>query len=118
MRHESEALVTIDTNSADDSRGVAFGLSGNLYIPVVAGGLASVMVLTSLLWSHSSSIGMAFVWASLPFGITLGVVKFLFQDKPPHYASDLFETMIGSNCFARHPYGQPTHPLKRAQSKK
>jgi hypothetical protein len=28
-------LITIDTNSADDSTGVAFKLEGNLYIPVV-----------------------------------------------------------------------------------
>lgn len=116
MQYDKENLVVIDTNSADDSRGVAFGLTGNLYMPVVVGALISVAMLTALLWQHSMSLPMTFAVSCMPFAITLMVIKTFFQDKPPHFASDMFEAKVGNNCFSRHPYGQPKHPIKRAQS--
>ncbi len=37
-----------DTNAADDSAGRAFGLDGNLYLPVVGGGVAGVVLFAGL----------------------------------------------------------------------
>lgn len=116
MQADKDNLVVIDTNSADDSKGVAFGLSGNLYMPVVFGTLLSVALLTALLWMKTMPMPMTILVSAVPFAVTLMVVKAFFQDKPPHYASDLYEAKVGNNCFSRHPYGQPKHPMKRAQS--
>ena len=109
-----EPLVSVDTNSADDSKGIAFGLSGNLFMPVIAGGVASVVLVTVLLWSQAFGIVGSVVVGALPFALTLLIVTTFFQNKPPHYARDWFESLTSDGSFVRHPYGQPLHPLDKA----
>lgn len=114
MSTGSEKLETVDTNSADDSKGIAFGLSGNLFLPVVLSGLLSILILTQLVWAKTFSMPVAFLLSAIPFAVTLATVLYFFQGKRPHYASDLFQTWAGNNCFSRHPYNQKEHPRKRA----
>lgn len=109
-----EPLVSVDTNSADDSKGIAFGLSGNLFMPVIAGGVASVVLVTVLLWSQAFGIVGSVVVGTLPFALTLLIVTTFFQNKPPHYARDWFESLTSDGSFVRHPYGQPLQPLEKA----
>ena len=77
-------LIAIDTNSADDSKGVAFKLEGNLYLPVIFSALISVGILTILIWGKAFSIPEAFLIASLPFAMTLFIVLAFFNGKNPH----------------------------------
>lgn len=107
-------LVSVDTNSADDSKGIAFGLSGNLFMPVIAGGVASVVLVTVLLWSQAFGIVGSVVIGAIPFALTLLIVTTFFQNKPPHHARDWFESLTADGSFARHPYGQPLHPMEKA----
>jgi hypothetical protein len=45
-----------DTNAADDSAGRAFGLDGNLYLPVAAAALGAVGLFAGLtFWLHTGS---------------------------------------------------------------
>ena len=108
------ALVSVDTNSADDSKGIAFGLSGNLFLPVIASGVVSIVLVTILLWSQAFGIVGSVVFGALPFALTLLLVTTFFQGKPPHYAGDWFESLTSDGCFVRHSYGQPMHPLEKA----
>lgn len=113
MTTESQQLVTIDTNSADDSAGVAFKLEGNLYIPVVISAMVSVGLLTVLIWGKSIPIPTAFAAGITPFGATLFVVLAFFNGKRPHYASDLLAKLTTDESFMRHPQSQPEHPVRR-----
>lgn len=103
-------LIVVDTNSADDSKGVAFKLEGNLYLPVIFSALVSVGLLTMLIWGQVFSIPEAFLIASLPFATTLFIVLTFFNGKNPHYASDLFESLTTDKSFVRRSRSQPIHP--------
>ncbi len=114
---QSNQLVTVDTNSADDSTGVAFKLEGNLYIPVVISAMVSVGLLTVLIWGKSIPMPTAFALGITPFGITLFVVLAFFNGKRPHFASDLLAKHTTDESFMRHPQSQPEHPSRRIEKK-
>jgi hypothetical protein len=46
-----------DTNAADDSAGRVFGLEGNLYLPVVGGFVAGVLLRRTRVRRHGLSAG-------------------------------------------------------------
>lgn len=110
-------LTVIDTNSADDSKGIAFGLSGNLFLPVAASAVVSLGLITLLLWKHAASVPIAVLAGIVPLAATLAVVLGFFQNKPPHYAADLLESFTTDEAFVRHASAQPIHPAKRRPSK-
>ena len=114
---EPNQLVTIDTNSADDSTGVAFKLEGNLYIPVVISAMVSVGLLTVLIWGKAIPIPTAFAVGISPFAATLFVVLSFFNGKRPHFASDLLAKHTTDESFMRHPQSQPEHPARRIEKK-
>lgn len=109
-------LIVVDTNSADDSKGVAFKLEGNLYIPVIFSALVSVGLLTMLIWGQVFSIPEAFLIAALPFAFTLFIVLTFFNGKKPHYAADLFESLTTDRSFVRRSRSQPIHPRHSLES--
>lgn len=106
-------LTVVETNSADDSKGIAFGLSGNLFLPVVAAGLVSVGMISVLLWKQAAPVPVAVLAGSIPFAVTLGIVVLFFQNKPPHHAADFLESLTTDESFGRHPGSQPIHPTAR-----
>jgi len=90
-----------DTNAADDSAGRAFGLEGNLYLPVVLalfGALALFALLTVLL--HASVLASGLLVA-LPLGAVLGWALCLRQGKPAGHDRDWLETRLGGANFTR-----------------
>lgn len=105
--------VSFDTNSADDSAGVAFRLDGNLYLPVIGAALLSVGLLTGLIWAGTVSVPAAFLLAAVPFAGTLFVVLTFFQGKEPHHAADWLAERTTDGSFVRHPHTQPVHPRER-----
>ncbi|MES2704985.1 MAG: hypothetical protein V4726_00120 [Verrucomicrobiota bacterium] len=107
-------LTVVETNSADDSKGIAFGLSGNLFLPVAASAVVSLGLVTILLWKHATSVPVAIFAGSVPLLATLAIVIGFFQNRPPHYAADLLESLTTDESFVRHPFAQPPHPAKRS----
>lgn len=99
-----------------DSRGVAFGLQGNLYFPVVIAAVISIGIFTLLLVKTNYPVPKAFAIAAVPFAATLVFVMLLMNGKKPHYASDLFASLTTDGSFGR-PFGQPKHPVIKATEK-
>ena len=90
-----------ETNSGDDSRGRAFGLDGDLYLPVViavvvALGLGAVLgILLRLGWVTAGVV------ASLPLAATLLWAVGLKHGKPAGYDRDWVEQKLGRGDFTR-----------------
>lgn len=90
-----------ETNSADDSAGRAFGLEGNLYLPVLLalmGGLVLFAILGVLL---RLNYGVAASMTGLPVVAVIVWVLFLKQGKPTGYDRDLIEEWLGGGNFTR-----------------
>lgn len=90
-----------DTNAADDSAGRAFGLEGNLYLPVVLtffGALGLFALLTVLF--HASALASGLLVA-LPLGAVLAWVLCLRQGKPAGHDRDWLEDRLGGANFTR-----------------
>jgi hypothetical protein len=99
-------LHQTDTNAADDSAGRAFGLEGNLYLPVllaVFGALALFAVMGVLLRINYLVAGGA---VAVPLAAVLGWVLLLKQGKPAGYDRDLIEHWLGGGNFTRVPTDQ------------
>lgn len=109
---EGEPLLRTETNSADDSSGVAFGLQGNLFLPVVAAGVVSIGLLSVCLLAGVSILA-ALTTSAIPFVATLVVVKLFLNDKPPHYMTDIWDSALSDGTFARHIH-HPPHPVTAA----
>lgn len=94
-------LKRTDTNAADDSRGRAFGLEGDLYLPVVIAGVASLAlaaVLGLLLrtgWMVASAVGSA------PFILTVLWAALLKHGRAPGHDRDWLDQQLGGGNFTR-----------------
>lgn len=94
-------LRRTDTNAADDSRGRAFGLDGDLYLPVVIAALLSLAVGALLaMWLHTGWL-MAGAIAALPFGLTLSWAILLKHGRPPGHDRDWIDQKFGGGDFTR-----------------
>jgi hypothetical protein len=113
MAEEADLWVS-RTNSADDSRGMAFGLSGDLFIPVVLGAFISVTMFTCIVMFEWLSIQTGLVWSLLPVGGAIGYVLAFRHNKPPHYDVDLFEDLVVGEDGAQRRPRQPLSPSAEA----
>ena len=98
-----------DTNAADDSAGRAFGLEGNLYLPVVlamVGALGLFALLTLLLHAHPLASGLL---VALPLGAVLAWVLGLRHGKPAGHDRDWLEARLGGADFTRAETDQGSH---------
>jgi len=112
---ESEGLIRSETNFGGESKGVAYGLQGNLFLPVVFAALLSTMTMSGLVMMGSVSIPAAFGIAAIPFVATLLFVIVFLNDKPPHYLGDVWDSWLSDGCLSRYP-AQPKHPIEQALS--
>ena len=102
-----------DTNAADDSAGSAFGLDGNLFMPVVASAALSIGVILVLFGFFHLYWWLRFPLGAVPFVLTLAYVLLLKQGKPPGYDRDLFELWITGSGFSFNSHDQlPSRKLK------
>ncbi|MDD3179504.1 MAG: hypothetical protein PHQ04_04050 [Opitutaceae bacterium] len=88
-----------DTNSSDDTAGRAFGLDGNLYLPVVVTGVGGLGLFGLLGLVIRFPLTVAGVVAMVPCALTLLWVLLLRRGKPAGYDRDKLEDLIGSGHF-------------------
>ena len=88
-----------DTNAADDSAGRAFGLDGNLYLPVAAAALGSVGLFAWLtFWLHTNWV-VAGTVAAIPLGLTAGWILGLKHGRPAGHDRDQLEDLLRGGNF-------------------
>jgi hypothetical protein len=88
-----------DTNAADDSAGRAFGLDGNLYLPVAAAALGAVGLFAGLtFWLHTNWV-VAGTVAAIPLGLTAGWVLGLKHGRPAGHDRDQLEDLLRGGNF-------------------
>ncbi len=113
-------LRTTDTNSANDSKGRAFGLEGNDFIYVLVAfvfSLGTYIVLTAIL--HVRIAGALILALPVLLG-TIAWVVLLRHGKPAGYAEDWFDHLVNSEgwSFASRTQpaasGKPAHEQSRA----
>lgn len=94
-------LRRTDTNSADDSRGRAFGLEGDLYLPVVVAAVISLGLLALLGLVLRTGWVIAGTVAAAPVAGTLFWAAWLRHGRPPGYDRDWIEQKLGGGNFRR-----------------
>lgn len=107
----NELRIT-DTNSANDSRGRAFGLEGNDFIYVL---VAFVVTLgLYLVFAFMLKLGMAVALLfSLPVFLAVTAWVLLFRhNKPDGYAEDFFDDLINGEGWSFSARTQPVQPGK------
>ena len=112
--NEREELWRTQTNSGDDSSGVAFGFEGDLFIPVAISCFISVTLFSVILISGMAGIIGSFLWAFLPVGASVSYVVLLRHKKPKHYDIDLMEELVTAEDGCRRLTRQPLHPRVEA----
>lgn len=105
-----DGLRITDTNSANDSRGRAFGLEGNDFVYVLVAFVAALglyLLLTAAV--HCGKLAsLAFV--SPIFLAPLGWVVLLRHNKPDGYAEDWFEQTFNGEGWSFAAQAQPRLP--------
>lgn len=89
-----------DANAGDDSAGRVFGLDGNLYLPVVLGGILGILLFAGLSFAGTSYL-LAGLAAAFPLGGVLAWVLALRQGKPTGYDRDKLDQVLGGANFTR-----------------
>ncbi len=105
----SELRIT-DTNSANDSKGRAFGLEGNDFIFVLIAGVAALGLYLLLNVALHVSMAGALTLALPAPAVTLAWVLGLRHNKPAGYAEDWFDQKFNGEGFSFASRGQPIFP--------
>jgi hypothetical protein len=107
----SELRIT-DTNSANDSKGRAFGLEGNDYLYIVIGFVAALGLYLILNVLLRINLGIALLLA-LPLWLgPSGWVLLLRHNKPAGYSEDWWDHQINREGWSFAPFSQPAKPGK------
>jgi hypothetical protein len=111
---EPERLLSVPGNIGKESKGVAFGLQGNLAFPVLGGILIGLGIMIVAINDASLPLWAIILISALPAFLAFTVVMFFFQGKPPHYLGDLFAATFGEPVIQR-AERQPEHPREVAR---
>ena len=111
----SENLRRTSTNSATESEGVAFGLSGNLVIPVAVSAMVSAG-LAALVMSSKDAGWAEWLVAFSPTILTFAYIFLLKNDKKPRFEQDFWEVLIEGECFHTRRRRPIRHPIVNAAS--
>ena len=108
----SAELRITDTNSANDSRGRAFGLEGNDFLYVLAGVVAALGLYSLLTVLVHVRLALALlIVAPLVLGPLTWILLFR-QNRPQGYAEDLIDQLVNGAGWSFAPGTQPP-PLGR-----
>jgi hypothetical protein len=102
------------TNSATDSKGVGFGLEGNLFAPI----LLSIFVCVGILFFFFQTgtgadwpVGVRYGIAFSPTVLTALYVIIFFNRRPPRFHHDFWDGLIlGGDFYVNHKPSRP-HPV-------
>jgi hypothetical protein len=98
---EPERLLSVPGNIGKESKGVAFGLQGNLAFPVVGGFFVGVFIFQVRVNEAALPFGLILLLSALPAFFAFAFVMFFFQGKPPHYLGDLIASVLGEPVIQR-----------------
>jgi glucose dehydrogenase len=111
---EPERLLSVPGNIGKESKGVAFGLQGNLAFPVLGGFFAGVAIFMVAVNEAALPLWAILLISALPAFAIFACVMFFFQGKPPHYLGDLIAETLGEPVIQR-AGRQPEHPRETAR---
>lgn len=102
----SELRIT-DTNSANDSKGRAFGLEGNDFIYVLIGFVAALGLYLLLNVLLNVRLEIALLLALPFFLVPLTWVLLLRHNKPEGHAEDWWDQRVNGEGWSYAPFAQP-----------
>ena len=111
-----DGLRITDTNSANDSKGRAFGLEGNDFIYVLVGLVASLGLYLLLNGLFHVSLVVALVLALPLLLVPLAWVLLLRHNKPAGYAEDWFDQRVNGEGWSFALRTQPLPTLKESHA--
>jgi hypothetical protein len=100
-----------DTNAADDSKGRTWGLEGDLFWIVVAGGFAFVMILLVCFSALKMPLMTSLLIGAVPLTLCLIYIFAFRQGKPASYDVDCLDYWLNGSGFSPDFQRQPKHPL-------
>lgn len=107
----SELRIT-DTNSANDSKGRAFGLEGNDFIFVLIAFVVSLATYLVFAFVLHTGIVTALLFSLPLLGGTLAWVLLLRHQKPEGYAEDVFDDLVNGEGWSLLGQSHPVPPGK------
>jgi len=102
------------TNSATDSKGVGFGMEGNLFAPILFSVFFSILMLIVMFQSgigREWAVWERYVFAFLPTIFTAAYVLMFFHKRPPRYHKDFWDARIFGGDFRVHNVAERPHPV-------
>ena len=106
---EQAPLKSVSTNNARDSRGWAFGLEGNQFLPVVIAGVVSLGLGTVCMLTRTLGILSSFGFILTPPALVYAYFALFRRGKPAHSDIDLLVGLLMSDAWGRGE-SQPVHP--------
>jgi len=105
-----DELRNTDTNSANDSKGRAFGLEGNDFVYVLVAFVAAFGLYLVLQAMLRVGNGVSILLAAPVVLVPLAWALFLRRNKPEGYAEDWLDHAINAEGWSFAPSAQPAHP--------
>lgn len=95
----NELRVT-DTNSANDSRGRAFGLEGNDFIYVIGAVVGALAIYLVFAFVLHTGLAVALLFSAPFLLLPIAWVVCLRHNKPDGYAEDLFDDWVNGEGWS------------------
>jgi hypothetical protein len=102
-------LKQVRTNNARDSKGWAFGLEGDQFLPVVIVGMTSLGLGTILMLTRVLGVLQSFVFIIVPPALVYLYFALFRKNKPAHTDIDFLIGLLMSEEWGRGDK-QPVHP--------
>lgn len=112
----SELRIT-DTNSANDSKGRAFGLEGNDFVYVLVALVAALGLYLVFAYVLRTGMAVALLF-SVPIPVVVGAwVLLLRHNKPDGFAEDVFDDLVNGEGWSlvNQAYSRPPGKEPHAQ---
>lgn len=99
-----------ETGSGSSAKGMAFGLEGDLFMYLIAGGVLSLILLVFLI-KLKLSLAITIPISIIPLVLAIIYLVIFRINKPPGYQHDLIDQALnGDSLLMVRPTNQP-HPL-------
>jgi hypothetical protein len=106
-----ETLRRTPTNSAIESEGVAFGLSGNLVLPIVVAAMVSALLITMVMSNNPDPGAGVWMFVASPTFLTAAYVVLLKNNRKPRFEQDFWEELLEGRNFYTKRRKPRAHPI-------